>query len=75
MSRESPAFRYLRLSKEFGKKYNEEIERLTKEINEQLNEAIHRELDALETALKTGDIVEAYYHKMKAEILSSSVLP
>jgi len=75
MPKESPAMRYLRLSEKFGRKYYEEIRKLTEEIKGQLNEAIEKELDAMETALDSGDIAEAYYHKFKAEILLSSVLP
>jgi len=75
MSEEPLASRYQRLSEQFARKYNEEIERLTERIKGQLNKAIEKELDAMEKALSSGDIANAYYHKVKAEILLSSVLP
>lgn len=75
MSKESPAMRYFRLSQEIEKKYQEKIKELGEEIMGELNKAIEKELDAMETALNSGDIPNAYYHKLRAEILLSSVLP
>jgi hypothetical protein len=75
MPKEPLTERYERLSKQFAEKWNEVLEELTEKINKQLSESIKRELDAVEDALGKGDIASAYYHKMIAEILLSSVLP
>lgn len=73
MSRETLGIKYIRLNKEFGEKYDAMIKKLTERINQQLNEAIERELDAMDTALKNEDLANAYYHKLKAEILFGSL--
>ena len=65
--KESLLERYWRLRGEADELYQRQM-RKTK-INEEMRKSIQRELDALEDAIETADLVEVLRHKLILEVL------
>ena len=67
--KESLLERYWRLRGEADELYQRRMREIKQRINVEMRKSIQRELDALEDAIKRGDLAEVLRHKLILEVL------
>jgi hypothetical protein len=61
--------RYWRLRREANELYQKQMKEMTQKIKETTKSQIQKELDAMESAIRRGNLIEAMYHQMVLEVL------
>lgn len=67
--KESLLERYWRLRGQADELYQRKMREINQRINEEMRKSVQRELDALEDAIETADLIEVLRHRLILEVL------
>lgn len=67
--KESLMERYWRLRGEADELYQRRMREINQKISEEMRKSLQKELDALEDAIESADLVEVLRHKLMIEVL------